>query len=187
VLRNAVVEHLVPPLALEGSLAMAGPGQLCRQPLPVAVKQVRKVSSEEDRDRLAAEILCLAQFRGHRHIAQLVGAVTLVEHLAMVVEYCSRGSLEVFLKAAKRQSFSISWPFRSRILAQIALGVKAISDFGLVHKDLAARNILLTRQLTPKIADMELCCFESLPGDEMIPPRWIGEWATCAISYMCTL
>eukprot|EP00045_Choanoeca_perplexa_P018021 m.274617 g.274617 ORF g.274617 m.274617 type:complete len:1134 (+) comp17690_c0_seq4:185-3586(+) len=181
--QNHLVEHLVPGLALESSLPLPDAGSHCRQPLPVAVKQIRRISSEEDRDRLAAEILCLAQFRGHRHIVQLVGAVTLSEGLTMVVEYCSRGSLELFLKAAKRQSFDISWPFRSRLLAQIALGVKAITDFGLVHKDLAARNVLLTRQLTPKIADMELCCYENLPGNEMIPLRWIDPEAHLSGNY----
>ena len=76
--------------------------------------------------------------------------------LAMVTEYCSQGSLQMYLedKASKNErddkTFCLNW------FSQLSEGLNFIHSKHIVHRDLKPPNILVTSNNTLKIGDVGL-------------------------------
>lgn len=76
--------------------------------------------------------------------------------LAMVMEYCSNGNLQLYLNnlgsSDKRsdKQLSLEW------YRQLCLGLQFIHSKGIVHRDLKPPNILISSDNTLKIADVGL-------------------------------
>ncbi|XP_059083082.1 fibroblast growth factor receptor 3-like [Tigriopus californicus] len=152
----------------------------------VAVKCARPGSGQEDFDRIQCELLkegeIMAGLPYHDHIANLQGlAVEFGRNGAshkfyLMIQYCGSGSMKSYLEIHQTklcQSFRAGrycLPMRSSgdpsdpnafqlFLAwgyQIAEGMKFLSENGIIHGDLATRNVLLTNDLTAKISDFGL-------------------------------
>jgi len=79
------------------------------------------------------------------------------------MEYCANGSLKKYildhsndLFQTTQQTIERASPQISVWAYQIALGMQFLSSKGILHIDLAARNILLTIDLVAKIGDFGL-------------------------------
>jgi serine/threonine protein kinase len=69
--------------------------------------------------------------------------------LSCVTEYLAKGSLYKFL----REERSLPEELEQNIVRGIASGMLHLHSEGIVHRDLATRNVLLTEALEPKIGD----------------------------------
>jgi serine/threonine protein kinase len=111
----------------------------------VAIKELRDVNST----LLQQEAQRLANLRPHKHIVVMYGVLT--NPPALVLEYCSGGSLDVALYGPS------PLPFDAKTLLLIArgcaLGLEHMHAEHVVHRDVAARNVLLDEYKSPKLTD----------------------------------
>ena len=83
--------------------------------------------------------------------SRLVGVVTVGEPIMVVLEYCEHGSLKSYLQAN-----DISEAMKFQIAGDCAEGLLYLTQRGFVHRDVAARNVLLSSELRGKISDVSV-------------------------------
>ncbi|XP_062589109.1 inactive tyrosine-protein kinase 7-like [Saccostrea cucullata] len=102
----------------------------------------------------------------HPFIIKLLGVCREIEPHFMILEYCDWGDLKQFLLATRGHINGRPFPSRIPPLSlaqkltmynQIALGMEHLSNHRFIHKDLAARNILLTSRMELKISSLSMC------------------------------
>jgi serine/threonine protein kinase len=122
----------------------------------VAVKRiVRSLSSDDDVvEAFLRETLLMSKLR-HPNVLQLYAASVHEDGLLMLTEYCSRGSLRELLATP---SIRLSYRLRRRVATMIARGMLYLHSKvpAIIHRDLHAKNVLLTDSWQVKIADFGL-------------------------------
>ena len=137
-----------------------------------AVKTVDKPSNMIAEECIRKEIAILSKLKDHPHIIQMIG-FNLTEHI-IVLEFCTDGNLKDCVQILRNSVMNVKTQLlieeisdndnvndllRRKFLYwsyQIAAGMKHLSDLGIIHRDLALRNILLTSDQIIKIADFGL-------------------------------
>lgn len=117
-------------------------------------KVLKSGASEEDRMSLRAKINFYASKVGeHPNILHFMGAVLDDETLGpyMVLEFCEVGQLNSWLQQQKNTANEETSEQLCRICYGICKGMLHLESRKLVHRRLAARNVLLTSELEPKI------------------------------------
>lgn len=112
----------------------------------VAVKTL-KSSASDARDELMREACFMAQLNCD-YIVRLHGVVTVGEPFMMVMEYCEFGSLQAYLKER-----DLSHTDKLTLAHDAAEGLRYLASRNIVHRDIAARNVLLNSELRGRIAD----------------------------------
>jgi serine/threonine protein kinase len=74
----------------------------------------------------------------------------------MVMEYCEHGNLKSWLT-----DNTISYKQRLSIALDACKGLKYLASRGIVHRDVAARNVLLSSEKRGKLADFGMSCTKS--------------------------
>jgi len=110
----------------------------------------------------------LAEFDGKQVTAARI-------HMALCFEYVHKGSLN---KLISDESTGFNWPIRYRIIKGICEGLKYLREgfeYPIMHFDLKPDNILLDKDMVPKIADFGL---SKLFGEENTRKTMssIGTW-----------
>ena len=129
----------------------------------IAVKKSKvEDNTEEARTDFIRESVISAQFT-HSNIVGLVGVVTSGKPMLMLFELCEHGSLSSFLKdRAQRagsetgQEWALSLDHRTSICHQTAMGLDYLSSKRFIHRDVAARNVLVSATYEFKISDFGL-------------------------------
>ncbi|KAK1630305.1 hypothetical protein QYE76_004620 [Lolium multiflorum] len=124
----------------------------------VAIK-MRSESSSHGLDEFLAEVNSLTKVH-HRNLVSLVGYCWEKDHLALVYEYMSRGSLCDQLRGKNDVGETLSWRTRVRIVLESAQGLDYLHkgcSLPIIHRDVKSNNILLDENLRAKIADFGLC------------------------------
>lgn len=116
----------------------------------VAIKQLPK-GTELTEARLAAAI-------EHPNVCRVYDFISTDEHDFIVMEYVSG---ETLLKAVRR---GLQLEEALRILCQVARGLAAAHERGVVHRDLKSDNVLLTPFGVAKITDFGIARRESEPA-----------------------
>ncbi|KAJ3695083.1 hypothetical protein LUZ60_000460 [Juncus effusus] len=120
----------------------------------VAVKLRSQESKQGEREFLA-EAQSLTRVH-HRNLVSLVGYCMDGNHMALVYEYMSEGTLQDKLRDNTRP---ISWKQRLRIAHESAQGLEYLHKScnpPLIHRDVKSNNILLNANYEAKIADFGL-------------------------------
>nr|XP_058949970.1 tyrosine-protein kinase receptor Tie-1-like [Pocillopora verrucosa] len=122
-------------------------------------------ASESERKDLLSELELMKQLKPHRYVIKLLGCVTKSEPLFVLIEYVpfedllgylrkSRGLNDTYYKdpdikpqtnLTSQQLVKFAW--------QIADGMSYLSSIPVIHRDLAARDVLVGEDVTCKVTD----------------------------------
>ncbi|KAJ4726506.1 putative Kinase [Melia azedarach] len=123
----------------------------------IAVKQLSSKSKQGNREFIN-EIGIISALQ-HPNLVKLYGCCIEGNQLLLVYEYLENNSLARALFGPKEYRLKLDWPTRHRICVGIARGLAHLhgeSRLKIVHRDIKATNVLLHRDLNPKISDFGL-------------------------------
>ena len=112
---------------------------------------VKKHQSGHEIEETLKEFEIQFDLEPHPNVVELLGFV--VSPIAIVMEFCDQGSMRSYLNSTEKVTFHnvTLW------LQEMAEGLSYIHSKNIVHRDFAARNILLTgKELHCKISDFGL-------------------------------
>ncbi|WVZ59666.1 hypothetical protein U9M48_009776 [Paspalum notatum var. saurae] len=119
----------------------------------IAVKRLSRRSTQGLRE-FKNEVKLIAKLQ-HRNLVRLLGCCIDGPERMLVYEYMHNRSLNTFLFNEEKQSM-LSWEKRFNIINGIARGILYLhqdSVLRIIHRDLKASNILLDKDMNPKISD----------------------------------
>ncbi|XP_040210746.1 tyrosine-protein kinase transmembrane receptor ROR2 [Rana temporaria] len=182
-----------------GHLFGTAPGE---QTQTVAIKTLKDKVEVALREEFKHEAMMRSRLQ-HPNIVCLVGTVTKEQPMSMIFSYSPLSDLHEFLVMRSPHSdvgstdddktvkSNLEPADFLHIVTQIAAGMEFLSSHHVVHKDLAARNILVFDKLSVKISDLGLfrevyaADYYKLVGNSMLPIRWMSPEA---IAYgKCTI
>ncbi|GMP66077.1 hypothetical protein CsSME_00026587 [Camellia sinensis var. sinensis] len=123
----------------------------------IAVKQLSSKSKQGNRE-FVNEIGMISALQ-HPNLVKLYGCCIEEDQLLLVYEYMENNSLARALFGPEEHRLTLEWPTRNRICIGIAKGLAYLheeSRLKIVHRDIKATNVLLDRNLNPKISDFGL-------------------------------
>ncbi|KAJ9671358.1 hypothetical protein PVL29_025179 [Vitis rotundifolia] len=123
----------------------------------IAVKQLSSNSKQGNRE-FVNEIGMISALQ-HPHLVKLYGCCIEGNQLLLVYEYMENNSLARALFGPKDSQLKLDWPTRHKICVGIARGLAYLheeSRLKIVHRDIKATNVLLDKDLNPKISDFGL-------------------------------
>lgn len=140
----------------------------------VAVKKMRSNKSKE----FFAELKVLCRIH-HINVVELLGYASGEDHLYLVYEFITNGSLSDHLHDPLLKGRQpLSWTARTQIALDAAKGIEYIHDHTktqYVHRDIKTSNILLDEELRAKVADFGLAKLVGRTSeDDLIATRLVG-------------
>ncbi|GFO05135.1 receptor protein-tyrosine kinase [Plakobranchus ocellatus] len=158
---------------------------------PVAIKSLKDNASEKDKEDFLNEFAILKRVGKHENVVCLVGACHIRGVMYVAMEYAKHGDLRTFLRNSRRftslhEYDNTASPFllaalKPQTLINLALGtakgLKHLSEQQIIHRDVAARNVLLGDKLVAKIADFGLSKNDQTyvkTSSTRVPIRWMA-------------
>ncbi|KAL3849317.1 hypothetical protein ACJIZ3_011199 [Penstemon smallii] len=123
----------------------------------IAVKQLSSKSKQGNREFIN-EIGMISALQ-HPHLVKLYGCCIEGNQLLLIYEYLENNSLARALFGPEEHQLNMDWPTRRKICIGIARGLAYLheeSRIKIVHRDIKATNVLLDKNLAPKISDFGL-------------------------------
>ncbi|KAH9779297.1 putative leucine-rich repeat receptor-like serine/threonine-protein kinase [Citrus sinensis] len=124
----------------------------------VAVKQLSSKSKQGNRE-FVNEIGMISALQ-HPNLVKLHGCCIEGNQLLLIYEYMENNSLaRALFEGPEAHRLKLDWPTRHRICVGIARGLAYLheeSRLKIVHRDIKATNVLLDKDLNPKISDFGL-------------------------------
>uniref|UniRef100_A0A8C6CXY9 Protein tyrosine kinase 7 (inactive) n=1 Tax=Moschus moschiferus TaxID=68415 RepID=A0A8C6CXY9_MOSMO len=130
--------------------------------LPETLVLVKSLQSRDEQQQLdfRREFEMFGKLN-HANVVRLLGLCREAEPHYMVLEYVDLGDLKQFLRISKSKDEKLkSQPLSTKqkvgLCTQVALGMEHLSNNRFVHKDLAARNCLVSAQRQVKVSALGL-------------------------------
>ncbi|KAF1898139.1 hypothetical protein Lal_00032904 [Lupinus albus] len=123
----------------------------------IAVKQLASKSKQGNREFLN-EIGMISALQ-HPYLVKLYGCCVERDQLLLVYEYVENNSLARALFGPEEHQIKLDWPTRHKICVGIARGLAYLheeSRLKIVHRDIKSTNVLIDKDLNPKISDFGL-------------------------------
>ncbi|XP_031120708.1 probable leucine-rich repeat receptor-like serine/threonine-protein kinase At3g14840 isoform X2 [Ipomoea triloba] len=123
----------------------------------IAVKQLSTKSRQGYREFLNE--IGMISCQQHPNLVKLYGCCVERKPLLLVYEYMENNSLAHALFGPEELGLKIDWPTRQNICVGIAKGLAFLheeSTIKVVHRDIKTTNVLLDKELNPKISDFGL-------------------------------
>ncbi|XP_028857389.1 inactive tyrosine-protein kinase transmembrane receptor ROR1 [Denticeps clupeoides] len=157
----------------------------------VAIKTLKDFSSAQQWGDFQHEVNVMAELQ-HQNVVCLLGVVTQEQPVCMLFEFLAQGDLHEFLILRSPHSdvgcssdedgtirSSLDHADFLHLAIQVAAGMEYLASRYFVHKDLAARNILVGEQLLVKISDLGLSReiyasdYYRIQPKALLPIRWM--------------
>ncbi|GMS99323.1 hypothetical protein PENTCL1PPCAC_21498, partial [Pristionchus entomophagus] len=133
----------------------------------VAVKVLHESADSLSESEFRSEIDLMKKIGFHERLVNILACVTLSEPILLISEYCANGDLLEFMRTRRKYMLEntvdmeddkiITVKKQIMFAIQIAYGLEYLSSRGFIHRDVAARNIMVDQQETCKIGDFGLC------------------------------
>ncbi|VDI63435.1 Hypothetical predicted protein [Mytilus galloprovincialis] len=145
----------------------------------VVAKTLKDQANDDDQRKMRTKINFYSTKVGHhKHVLDFKGFVEdEVRGPFMVLEYCEMGSLKDYLRDNKSKVNDDMTERLYRISYGTCMGMDYLASNGIVHRRLAARNILLNFLLEPKITGFGPDPDADKDNDdtgERIPVKWMA-------------
>ncbi|XP_069837866.1 ephrin type-B receptor 5-like [Dendropsophus ebraccatus] len=125
-------------------------GRLClpgKRDISVCIRTLRSGSSDKERGDFLSEASIMGQF-DHPNVVRLEGAVTRSRPIMILTEYMENGALDAYLRQCEGGLSALQMV---SMLRGVASGMRYLSDRSYIHRNLAARSILVNGQLVCKV------------------------------------
>ncbi|CAI2357917.1 unnamed protein product [Caenorhabditis sp. 36 PRJEB53466] len=151
----------------EAPVAQIHPGQRTQllRDCTVAVKMLPSFADDAARSDFMQEINFMKSLAYHPHLVSMLGFVADRKSPYLLVEFCEHGDLLHMIR--NRRSEIIEGPtvnpdnlkIKDLLMFswQISNGLEYLNNIGCIHRDIAARNVLVDSSNTCKIGDFGLC------------------------------
>ncbi|XP_014192765.1 ALK tyrosine kinase receptor [Haplochromis burtoni] len=163
-------------------LAVGIPGE--PSPLQVAVKTLPEVCSEQDELDFLMEALIISKFN-HQNIVRCIGVSLQAMPRFILLELMAGGDLKTFLRETRPrldQPSSLTMVDLLNVARDIAKGCQYLEENQFIHRDIAARNCLLTCKGPGRVAkigdfgmarDIYRASYYRKGGRAMLPVKWM--------------
>ncbi|KAI6071500.1 ALK tyrosine kinase receptor isoform X1 [Aix galericulata] len=153
-------------------------------PLQVAVKTLPEVCSEQDELDFLMEALIISKFN-HQNIVRCIGVSLQALPRFILLELMAGGDLKSFLRETRprpNQPSSLSMLDLLHVARDIACGCQYLEENHFIHRDIAARNCLLTCRGPGRVAkigdfgmarDIYRASYYRKGGCAMLPVKWM--------------
>ncbi|XP_075992828.1 uncharacterized protein LOC142987732 [Anticarsia gemmatalis] len=149
----------------------------------VAVKTLKAGASTEEKLDFLSEAEAMKRF-DHKNVVRLLGVVTKTEPVCTVMEFMLYGDLKNYLLARRHLAGEAADEVSAQRLTAMALdaarALSYLAQLRYVHRDVAARNCLVSAHRVVKLADfgMTRLVFDSdyyrFSRKGMLPVRWMA-------------
>lgn len=142
-----------------------------------------RIVSTENEKHLLSELKVMTILGSHLNILNMFGACTVKGPTYLVFEFAEHGSLLDYLQQnkmkynngylqAERTSSDLQ---KLKIALDIARGMKHVAEKKCIHKDLAARNVRVSKNFVAKVTNIgSVCEDESSSAGSMWKSKWIA-------------
>ncbi|MQM02990.1 hypothetical protein Taro_035765 [Colocasia esculenta] len=130
---------------------------ILRDGTPVAIKSL-SAESKQGISEFLTEIDMVSSVR-HPNLVKLIGCCIEGNNRMLVYEYLENNSLANALLGPRKLQTFMDWPKRATVCIGTAQGLAFLHEEArphIVHRDIKASNVLLDKDLTPKIGDFGL-------------------------------
>ncbi|QVM09289.1 hypothetical protein D8B26_003952 [Coccidioides posadasii str. Silveira] len=133
-------------------------------------KAMRDLKDESIKDFIhETKVLQQVKDAGAKNINMLIEAVSIHSQLWLICEYCPGGSVKTLMRATGDK---LDEKFIIPIARELAEGLKAIHDAGIIHRDVKAANVLIHEEGRLEICDFGVAGVLQTKLDKR--STWIG-------------
>uniref|UniRef100_A0AAQ4RT06 Tyrosine-protein kinase receptor n=1 Tax=Gasterosteus aculeatus aculeatus TaxID=481459 RepID=A0AAQ4RT06_GASAC len=153
-------------------------------PLQVAIKTLPEICSEQDEMDFLMEALIMSKF-SHDNIVRCIGVSLNILPRFILLELMTGGDMKSFLRQNRPragQTSSLTMRELLQMARDIAFGCRYLEENHFIHRDIAARNCLLTCPGPDRVAkigdfgmarDIYRASYYRKGGRAMLPVKWM--------------